>query len=455
MIVTHNMQQAQRVSDRCAFFLAAENEPGLRRRAGPDREDVLEPRRPAHARLRRRPVRMMRTVGRGRRRRGAARGVAAVAGAARARPSWRPLAVAIGRRAGDGAAGQHQRLRLDLRRAGHAAVGRRRRRPAASRSTTCRPARPTGLTVVRQRPHRLRRHRGRVLARSAAAAASQRRGYQYVPDVAGAVAVMYNVAGHGRPQGRLPAPVATHDRPHLHRATSRNWNDPAITADNKGLVAARPADHRRVPRRPVGHDRRSSTTSSPTSRRTSSARGRRATSCRPTCASSSSTARRASRPRPRRSQRLGPDRAVRRQRRRASGRSATTSSATPRRTTLRPRGCRTRPGTGCCRTPQNISAALESATLRPDLSQELSGVYASPNPQGVPDLGVQLHRDAVRTAPRPRHVQGDLRQRGHHRDADEVVALHRVRRPGEHGPDRLLAAAAEPLAGDRQLDRRG
>jgi len=26
--VTHNMQQAQRVSDRCAFFLAAENEPG-------------------------------------------------------------------------------------------------------------------------------------------------------------------------------------------------------------------------------------------------------------------------------------------------------------------------------------------------------------------------------------------------------------------------------------------
>jgi phosphate transport system ATP-binding protein len=28
IIVTHNMQQAQRVSDRCAFFLAAENEPG-------------------------------------------------------------------------------------------------------------------------------------------------------------------------------------------------------------------------------------------------------------------------------------------------------------------------------------------------------------------------------------------------------------------------------------------
>ncbi len=29
VIVTHNMQQAQRVSDVCAFFLAAENEPGI------------------------------------------------------------------------------------------------------------------------------------------------------------------------------------------------------------------------------------------------------------------------------------------------------------------------------------------------------------------------------------------------------------------------------------------
>jgi phosphate transport system substrate-binding protein len=33
---------------------------------------------------------------------------------------------------------------------------------------------------------------------------------------------------------------------------------------------------------------------------------------------------------------------------------------------------------------QNISAALESATLRPDLSQELSGVYASPNSEAYP-----------------------------------------------------------------------
>ena len=35
MIVTHNMQQAQRVSDWCAFFLAGENEPGRIIEAGP------------------------------------------------------------------------------------------------------------------------------------------------------------------------------------------------------------------------------------------------------------------------------------------------------------------------------------------------------------------------------------------------------------------------------------
>jgi phosphate transport system ATP-binding protein len=35
VIVTHNMQQAQRVSDRCAFFLASEHEPGRVVEQGP------------------------------------------------------------------------------------------------------------------------------------------------------------------------------------------------------------------------------------------------------------------------------------------------------------------------------------------------------------------------------------------------------------------------------------
>ncbi len=38
VIVTHNMQQAQRVSDNCAFFLAAENTPGGIVESGPTRQ---------------------------------------------------------------------------------------------------------------------------------------------------------------------------------------------------------------------------------------------------------------------------------------------------------------------------------------------------------------------------------------------------------------------------------
>ena len=43
VIVTHNMQQAQRVSNLCAFFLAAENEPGYIVEAGPTNKLFSEP----------------------------------------------------------------------------------------------------------------------------------------------------------------------------------------------------------------------------------------------------------------------------------------------------------------------------------------------------------------------------------------------------------------------------
>jgi phosphate transport system ATP-binding protein len=43
VIVTHNMQQAQRVSDSCAFFLAAENEPGRIIETGPTTEIFSTP----------------------------------------------------------------------------------------------------------------------------------------------------------------------------------------------------------------------------------------------------------------------------------------------------------------------------------------------------------------------------------------------------------------------------
>ena len=58
VIVTHNMQQAQRVSDRCAFFLAAEGAPGHIVEQGATTEVFEQPARRAHRRLRQRAVRM-------------------------------------------------------------------------------------------------------------------------------------------------------------------------------------------------------------------------------------------------------------------------------------------------------------------------------------------------------------------------------------------------------------
>ena len=51
---------------------------------------------------------------------------------------------------------------------------------------------------------------------------------------------------------------------------------------------------------------------------------------------------------------------------------------------------------------QNISAALESATLRPDLSQELSGVYSSPNAEAYPISAYSyMVTQCARTGDRP------------------------------------------------------
>ena len=49
VIVTHNMQQAQRVSDRCAFFLAAENTPGRIVESGYTQQVFENPRDPRTA----------------------------------------------------------------------------------------------------------------------------------------------------------------------------------------------------------------------------------------------------------------------------------------------------------------------------------------------------------------------------------------------------------------------
>lgn len=61
------------------------------------------------------------------------------------------------------------------------------------------------------------------------------RGYQYVPDVAGATAVMYHVQDRaGRSVNYLHLSMRTIAKIFMGYVT--NWDDPAISADNKGLV---------------------------------------------------------------------------------------------------------------------------------------------------------------------------------------------------------------------------
>ena len=72
VIVTHNMQQAARVSDRTAFFTAEVNDEsdtrtGRARRVRPDRADLPEPPRSPHPGLRHRPDRLSRAELRARR----------------------------------------------------------------------------------------------------------------------------------------------------------------------------------------------------------------------------------------------------------------------------------------------------------------------------------------------------------------------------------------------------
>ncbi|HEV7721121.1 MAG TPA: substrate-binding domain-containing protein [Iamia sp.] len=60
---------------------------------------------------------------------------------------------------------------------------------------------------------------------------------------------------------------------------------------------------------------------------------------------------------------------------------------------------------------ENISAALESATLRPDLSQELSGVYASGHPKAYPISAYSYVVTQCRTGDRP-SCQGPYADQG-------------------------------------------
>ena len=223
VIVTHNMQQAQRVSHHCAFFLAAENQPGRIVEAGPTVDDVRQPRRSAHARLRQWTVRMsarptevhrcstrpaLRLVVR------CARVIAA-------------LVVRSRQPASPGHAGRSgQRLGLDLEPDRGRPVARRRGAARACRSTTRASARPPAARstpgpvdfAVSEIPfqHETRDRDGQrhLLRRDRACRA--RRPYAYMPIVAGGTSFMYHLDVNGK-RVTTSACRGDDDRQDLHR----------------------------------------------------------------------------------------------------------------------------------------------------------------------------------------------------------------------------------------------
>jgi phosphate transport system substrate-binding protein len=207
------------------------------------------------------------------------------------------------------------------------------------------------------------------------------RGYQYVPDVAGAIAVMYNVDDRA---GRKV------DYLHLSRRTVAqiftgaitNWDDPAITADNKGLV---------LPDQPITVVYRagqSGTTAlfydfvanvAPDVFAPWAARNKLPTTVRIIQLDSSPTFA------PRTLALTGSDQ-IAQYVASDSGKWAIAYDEFGYAKTYGAPAAWVQNASGAYVQPyaENISAALESATLRPDLSQELSGVYNSGNPLAYP-----------------------------------------------------------------------
>ena len=208
------------------------------------------------------------------------------------------------------------------------------------------------------------------------------RGYQYVPDVGGAVAIMYNAQDRaGRKVDYLHLSRQNVARIFIGDITS--WADPAISADNKGLL---------LPDQPINviyrggqsgttalfYDYRAAHRS-----RVVCQLGGAGTSCRRASASSSSMVLPISHQRIRRSA------APTRSRNTCSNSQGLWSIAydeaaygvvynVPEAWVQNASGAFVQPYA------QNISAALESAHLRADLSQDLSAVYTSANPLTYP-----------------------------------------------------------------------
>ena len=207
------------------------------------------------------------------------------------------------------------------------------------------------------------------------------RGYQYVPDVAGAIAVMYNVEDRaGRKVDYLHLSRRTIAR--IFTGEISKWSDPAISADNKGLV---------LPDQPITvvyRSGQSGTTAlfydfvanvAPDVFTAWAGRHGLPTDVRiiqldgvPNFA-------------PKTIALNGSDQ-IAQYTASAGGKWSIAYDEFGYAVTYNAPSAWVQNASGTYVQPyaQNISAALESATLRPDLSQELSGVYNSANPEAYP-----------------------------------------------------------------------
>jgi phosphate transport system substrate-binding protein len=207
------------------------------------------------------------------------------------------------------------------------------------------------------------------------------RGYQYVPDVAGAVAVMYNVQDQaGRKVDYLHLSMPTIARIFMGYITK--WSDPAITADNKGLV---------LPDQPITvvyRGGQSGTTAlfydfvqhvDPNDFNAWAAKNQLPTTVRIIQLDSAPAFA------PRTLALSGSDQ-IAQFVASPSGQWAIAYDEFGYAKTYGAPAAWVQNASGNWVQPyaENISAALETAALRPDLSQELSGVYASQNPEAYP-----------------------------------------------------------------------
>jgi phosphate transport system substrate-binding protein len=225
------------------------------------------------------------------------------------------------------------------------------------------------------------------------------RGYQYVPDVAGAIAMMYNVDDRaGRKVDYLHLSVRTIAR--IFTGDISNWSDPAITADNKGLV---------LPNQPITvvyRSGQSGTTAlfydfvqhgAPDIFGPWAARNSLPTNVRIIQLDSTPSFA------PHTLALNGSDQIAQY----VAGGGGKWSIAYDEFGYAKTYGAPAawvQNASGAYVQPyaENISAALESATLRPDLSQELSGVYASTNPAAYPISAYSyIVSQCARTGDRP------------------------------------------------------